>query len=488
MNDSDVDRSSSKPPSEDVEPRPSIQRVGNYQILEEIGSGGMAVVYKGSQESLGRVVAIKALKTVLTSDPNIVARFEREAMSVASFQHENIITLYDFFRERGALFMVMEFVEGIDLYDLLERAERIPHEVAAIMALQVARALDYAHFRGVIHRDVKPANIIISRLGEVKLTDFGIARTEHSDLTEAGIGLGTPAYMSPEQIIGDHLDHRSDIWSLGIVLYQMLTGKKPFVDDEERSAMQRIRLDEAEPVKALCPDCPKELIAVIDQCMQKSPDDRYLSTQELVVELEHYVASHVHTNYRARMVFFLKEQGVISDEQTTAMLHPALIGGGYGGKARPLPRRPSGGGSQALGMLLLVLGVALGGVGGWLGYERYGPGAQAAPKPAPGVCPPADRTQQYGQLIVRVHPWANVKVDGKQLETTPLARPLMLPVGKHRVELTNPYFKTRTLEVVIRQNKAYQISETLEMKDADRGGSSPSSGSTKRAAKGAKRR
>ena len=167
-----------------------IERVGNYRITDEIGSGGMAVVYKGVQESLDRVVAIKALKTSMSDDENVVARFEREALSVASFQHENIITLYDFFKERGALFMVMEFVEGIDLYDLLERCDAIPTDVAAIIALQVARGLDYAHFRGVIHRDVKPANVILSKQGEVKLMDFGIARVEQSDLTEAGIGLG----------------------------------------------------------------------------------------------------------------------------------------------------------------------------------------------------------------------------------------------------------------------------------------------------------
>ncbi len=147
-----------------------IERIGNFRITDEIGSGGMAVVYKGVQESLRRTVAIKALKTSVSNDKDVVTRFEREATSIASFQHENIITVYDFFRERGALFIVMEYVEGIDIYDLLDRLERLPCDVAAIISLQVARALDYAHFCGVIHRDVKPANIILSKLGTVKLT------------------------------------------------------------------------------------------------------------------------------------------------------------------------------------------------------------------------------------------------------------------------------------------------------------------------------
>lgn len=453
-------------PSELAKPRPSIERVGSFRIIEEIGSGGMAVVYKGMQESLGRAVAIKALKTALSSDASIVARFEREALSVASFQHENIITLYDFFKERGALFMVMEYVEGIDLYDLLERCQQIPHDVAAIMALQVARALDYAHFRGVIHRDVKPANVIISRLGEVKLTDFGIARTEHSDLTEAGIGLGTPAYMSPEQIVGDHLDHRSDIWSLGVVLYQMVTGRKPFVDDEDRSAMQRIRLEEPTPPRELAPNCPKELARIMLQCMRKMPDDRQSSTQELVVELEQYLAGHVHTNYRARLVLFLKDQGVITDDETTAMLHPALIGGEPVRRGGRAPRRRGTGLPGGTTVLLLLLALSGGVAAGWYGQERL-----VAPPPSQpnAFCPPASKeTKAMGRLLVRVHPWAHVKVDGKRLATTPVARPVFLPVGKHRVVLENPYYKARELEIEIRKNRDTLIAERLERADADR--------------------
>ncbi len=221
-----------------------IDRIGNCRIVEEIGSGGMAVIYKAVQESLNRTVAVKALKTSVAQDSQFAIRFEREALSVSSLQHENIIHIYDFHKLGGAYFIVMEYVEGIDLYDLLDKCPMLPPDVAAIIAMQVARALDYAHYRGIIHRDIKPANIMIGKNGGVKLMDFGIARDQaFGDLTETGTGLGTPSYMSPEQILGDKLDYRSDMFSLGIVLYQMVCGRKPFIEDDHKSVMHKIRLE-----------------------------------------------------------------------------------------------------------------------------------------------------------------------------------------------------------------------------------------------------
>ncbi|MCC6748759.1 MAG: serine/threonine protein kinase [Deltaproteobacteria bacterium] len=434
-----------------------IDRVGNYRITDEIGSGGMAVVYKGIQESLGRTVAIKALKTSVSEDPSAVARFEREALSVASFQHENIITLYDFFKERGALFMVMEYVEGIDLYDLLERCRPLPVDVAVIMALQVARALDYAHFRGVIHRDVKPANVMISNSGEVKLTDFGIARTEQSDLTEMGVGLGTPAYMSPEQVIGDRLDHRSDLWSLGVVLYQMVTGRKPFVEDDERTVMQRIRLEDPEWPRKLNPGIPKELERIITRCMQKKPEERYASSQELIVGLEQFLATHVAQNYRARLVRFLREQEVISADLTSATLHPALIGEYLTRRNRARAKWPLR--TSAIAGALLLGGVAVGALG-YAGISgRSGTTAkQAAATPcANAVAAPASE----GQLHVLAYPWARVEVDGKLLATTPFQTPLTLKAGRHKVRLTNPYFEPVERDVAIAAGRITTLTEAL---------------------------
>src|SRR5580698_2429776 len=340
-----------------------LERIGNCRIVEEIASGGMAVVYRAVQEPLGRTVAIKALKTSAAQEENVVTRFEREAKSLANLQHENIIHVYDYIRERGAMFIVMEYVQGIDLYDLLDKCGRLPYDVATIIAMQTARALDYVHFRGIVHRDIKPANIMIARTGGVKVMDFGIARdTSFGDLTEAGTGIGTPAYMSPEQVLGDKLDARSDIFSLGVVLYQMVTGKKPFVEDEKKSAMHKIRLEKHESARAVNPEIPRELNNIIDRCLEKQPRDRWRSAQHMVMALERFLAKHVEMNHHARLVLFLRAQNVITDLEAEEYLNPAALGGGAGLLAQPnmqaryVVRTGMVGHGIILGVFMLMIG------------------------------------------------------------------------------------------------------------------------------------
>src|SRR3954451_5399376 len=341
-----------------------LERIGNCRIVEEVASGGMAVVYRAVQEPIGRVVAIKALKTSAASEENVATRFEREAKSLANLQHENIIHVYDFHHERGAMFIVMEYVQGIDLYDLLEKGGRLPYDVATIIAMQIARALDYVHYRGIVHRDIKPANIMVSRSGGVKLMDFGIARdNSFGDLTEAGTGIGTPAYMSPEQVLGDKLDARSDIFSLGVMLYQMVTGKKPFVEDERRSAMHKIRLEKHVGARKLNPDIPRELAGVIDRCLEKQPRDRWPSAQHMVMALERFLAKHVEMNHHARLVLFIRAQNVITEREAEEYLNPAALGAGGSAlqqpnmQARHVVRAGIVAHAITLGVLLLMLGL-----------------------------------------------------------------------------------------------------------------------------------
>ena len=406
-----------------------LERIGNCRIVEEVASGGMAVVYRAVQDPLGRTVAIKALKSSAATEENVATRFEREAKSLAMLQHENIIHVYDFHRERGALFIVMEYVQGIDLYDLLDKCGRLPYDVAAIIAMQVARALDYVHYRSIVHRDIKPANVMLSRQGGVKVMDFGIARdTNFGDLTEAGTGIGTPAYMSPEQVLGDKLDARSDIFSLGVVLYQMVTGKKPFVEDEKRSAMHKIRLEKHVGVRKLNPEIPRELERVIDKCLEKQPRDRWRSAQHVVMALERFLAKHVEMNHHARLVLFLRAQNVITELEAEEYLNPAGLGGAaIAGPTNMQARHAVRAGIVAHAVTFGVLALML-----------------TLIHVAPLGATPVTNTviQKTGVGFVRVHayPWAQITIDGKDQGVTPVAAPIELGEGLHTVRFTHDWY------------------------------------------------
>ncbi len=407
-----------------------LERIGNCRIVEEVASGGMAVVYRAVQDPLGRTVAIKALKSSAAAEENVATRFEREAKSLAMLQHENIIHVYDFHHERGSLFIVMEYVQGIDLYDLLEKCGRLPYDVAAIIGMQVGRALDYVHFRGIVHRDIKPANVMLSRSGGVKVMDFGIARdTSFGDLTEAGTGIGTPAYMSPEQVLGDKLDARSDIFSLGVVLYQMVTGKKPFIEDENRSAMHKIRLEKHLSVRKLNPEIPRELERIIDKCLEKQPRERWRSAQHMVIALERFLAKHVEMNHHARLVLLLRSQNVITELEAEEYLSPAVIGGEKAGALPNIQAR------NAVRSGLVAHAVTFGVLAFVVGLVHVAP-VKATPTTTltEAIAP--------GRGFIRLHaiPWARVTVDGKDIGTTPFAKPLELKQGTHVVVFAHDAF------------------------------------------------
>lgn len=406
--------------------RRMLDRIGNCRVVDEIASGGMAVVYRAIQDDLNRTVAIKALKSALAGDEQIVTRFEREAQSLAALQHENIINIFDFHRERGALFIVMEYVQGTDVYDLLEDCGRLPYDVSAVVALQVARALDYVHYQGVIHRDIKPANIMISRQGGVKLMDFGIAqdRNYERELTQTGTGIGTPSYMSPEQILGDKLDARSDIFSLGIVLYQMATGRKPFIEDEQRSAMNKIRLEAHTPARKLNPEIPRELERIIDKCLHKEPKSRWRSGQALVMALERFLSKHVEMNYHTRLVLFLKNQRILTQLEADEYLNTTIAGGG-------LLTQPSAQQRQLLRRAAIVQAAIFGVSALMVGLIHLAP--------VGATIPAETEAAHVGHIKFVVNPWAEIIVDGKSVGFTPMAAPIPLKVGPHQILLKNDH-------------------------------------------------
>jgi serine/threonine protein kinase len=252
-----------------------------YEIVTEIGSGGMATVYKAVQKSLDRLVAIKELKRSFHADRQIVKRFERESRVAASLQHENIVHIYDYWK-RPHYAIVMEYVDGTTLADVIDKTGALPVDVGIMIAVQVGAALDYAHMRGLVHRDIKPSNIMIKRNGEVKLMDFGIAQgRNHEALTSPGTSIGTPSYMSPEQILGQPLDVRSDIFSFGVVLYEMFTGVKPFKDDDARPVTAKIVKDKFLSPRSVNDEIPRRLQWLIKKCLRKKPTRRYGSVLEV---------------------------------------------------------------------------------------------------------------------------------------------------------------------------------------------------------------
>lgn len=247
-----------------------------YEMGSPLGKGGMAHVYRGTDRVLDRTVAIKVLSGKYAGDERFVARFRREAQAAAGLNHANIVGVYDTGDEGQMHYIVMEYVEGETLADVLRREERLEPERAAAVAAEVATALRAAHEKGLVHRDVKPGNVMIDREGRVKVVDFGIARAAADDtLTQTGLVLGTASYLSPEQAQGLPVDARSDVYSLGCVLYQMLTGRAPFDGDTPVSIAYKHVNETARRPRELDPTIPAHLDEAVMRAMEKDPDDRF---------------------------------------------------------------------------------------------------------------------------------------------------------------------------------------------------------------------
>jgi serine/threonine-protein kinase len=275
---------------------------GRYRIETPLGQGGMSAVYKGADPNLRRTVAVKLIHSHLAQDPEFVRRFEEEAASVAQLRHPNIIQVYDFNHDGDTYFMVLEFVSGESLHEKLLnlRAHNkiMPLDQTVDIMAVVADAVHYAHQRGLIHRDLKPANVMINATGQPILMDFGIAKIlggqQH---TVTGVVIGTPAYMAPEQARGEHPDHRVDIYALGAMLFEMVTGRVPFDSTEPLGVLLKHVTDPVPDIRTINPNVPEALVAVIEKALAKKPDDRFQSARDLAAALRHIsLAPTDHTN------------------------------------------------------------------------------------------------------------------------------------------------------------------------------------------------
>lgn len=255
-----------------------------YEIISKVGAGGMSDVYKAMDHILGRYVAIKVLKQEFSEDRTFVTKFRTEAQSAAGLEHPNIVNIYDVGSEEGLHFIVMEYVEGITLKTYIEKKVQLSFKEAISIAIQVARGIEVAHNKNIIHRDIKPQNIIISTEGKVKVTDFGIARAASANTISSDV-MGSVHYASPEQARNGFVDNRSDIYSLGIVMYEMVTGRVPFDGDTTVAvAIQHLQEEMSSP-REYAPNIPISLEKIILKCAQKNPDRRYQSMAELLADL-----------------------------------------------------------------------------------------------------------------------------------------------------------------------------------------------------------
>jgi len=261
------------------------ETISHYRILERIGAGGMGVVYRAEDTSLKRHVALKFLPPRLTADHDAVARFEREAQTAAALNHPNIVTVYEIGRHEDQIFIAMELVEGRTLREMIDERP-LPLDQALDIAVQTGEALAKAHEAGVVHRDVKPANVLVDTDGRVRVLDFGLAKLRGVvQLTQEMSTLGTVRYMSPEQAAGGEVDRRSDVWSLGVVLYEMVAGRRPFDGEFENAVIYAITNENPEPVTALRSGVPLDVERIIAKALAKKPAERYQRVDEMLVDL-----------------------------------------------------------------------------------------------------------------------------------------------------------------------------------------------------------
>jgi len=283
----------------------SADYIGSFKVLHKIGEGGMALIYKALQPSLKRTVVLKKLK-----DPNreIINRFKKEALLSASFHHENLVAVYDFLYTKRSYYLVMEHVDGEDLRTIIDYMAPLPAALAGLIILEIVRGLEYTHARNIIHRDIKPGNIIVSYSGDVKLIDFGVAKDDISTrLTVTGMIVGTPAYMAPEQANGEPLSPGSDLFSIGILLYELLTGVKPFYGENNTEILSKIVRNKYIPAQRINPDIPRVFRKILKKAIHKDKKHRFQNATELINDLENAIDWKTRSAKKMVISRFLKD-------------------------------------------------------------------------------------------------------------------------------------------------------------------------------------
>jgi serine/threonine protein kinase/beta-lactam-binding protein with PASTA domain len=346
---------------------------GRYQVVRKLGAGGMANVYLAEDQELGRRVAIKILNDRHAGDEQFVERFRREAKNAAALSHPNIVSIYDRGEAEGTYYIAMEFLEGRSLKELIVQRGPAPITVTIEYVRQILSALRFAHRHGIVHRDIKPHNVLVDSEGRVKVTDFGIARAGTSEMTEAGSIVGTAQYLSPEQARGTDVDQRSDLYSLGVVLYELLTGTLPFTGDTPVEIAMKHLSAVPESPSARRADVPRDLDLIVTRALAKDPGDRYQSAEEMDADLERFArgaAVSPETEESATQIMrapagtlAATAATMVTPPRRTAQLPPPPPPVYYD-LEEPLHRRP------VWPWIAALLFVVAAGIGGWFLYSQ----------------------------------------------------------------------------------------------------------------------
>jgi serine/threonine-protein kinase len=466
------------------------EKIGRYQVIERVGRGGMGVLFRGMDPVLDREVAIKLMLVDFSEDEEQMRpRFYREARAAAKLQHRNIVTVFEFAEEGNTPYIVMEFLRGTSLAAKMTSPIPMPLEAKLDVIAQLCDALNYAHEQGVVHRDVKPANIFILEDGTVKLLDFGIAKVTTSTLTRKGDVLGSASYMSPEQVAGsDSVDGRSDIFSVGVVLYELLAGRKPFHAEAPTAIIMKILHEQPPQLESIVPGLPAQLVAAVGRALAKNPSDRYATAGELARELQWIRKALLASGEGAGVLEetrFATPTEIRSFQKELENRPPTGVSTSPTSVSTVTPARPGWMMPAAIGSVAVVAAII-----GFVALRRPAPAppasaatlpaatapaspaaagaaaaraAAAAPKTPEAAAAAVERTA----LQVNSEPaGAAIVVDGRDTKQTTPATVTLRGAGPHRLQLSKRGFVARDVRLGEAEIRSGAVSYTLEAAQA----------------------